>query len=118
MPGGSPKMVPTLSENMVGRGFAKGRGGGGAYTHLEEGRRVVLRRAEDGARGRRAVPLPASIMPALPEHKRRPAAERLKAGAGYQTNGLLFATRDGGPILLRTLERLHFKPTLKRAKLT
>jgi len=25
--------------------------------------------------------------------------------------------RDGRPVLLRTLDRLHFKPTLKRAKL-
>lgn len=70
------------------------------------------------ARSRRAVPLPASVLVALQEHKRRQAVERLKAGATYQNNELVFAMRDGRPILLRTLDRLHFKPTLKRAKLT
>lgn len=70
------------------------------------------------ARSRRTVPLPASILSALLEHKRRQGAERLKAGANYQTNELVFAMRDGRPILLRTLDRLHFKPTLKRAKLS
>lgn len=70
------------------------------------------------SRSRRTVPLSASILSALLEHKRRQAAERLKAGASYQTNELVFAMRDGRPILLRTLDRLHFKPTLKRAKLS
>jgi len=64
------------------------------------------------------VPLPASVLSALLEHKRRQGAERLKAGANYQTNELVFAMNDGRPILLRTLNRLHFKPTLKRAKLS
>lgn len=63
------------------------------------------------------MPLPASVLSALLEHKRRQGAERLKAGVSYQTNELVFAMRDGRPILLRTLDRLHFKPTLKRAKL-
>ena len=70
------------------------------------------------ARSRRTVPLPASILSALQEHKRRQAAERLKAGAHYQNDELVFAMRDGRPILLRTLDRLHFKPTLKRGKLS
>ena len=70
------------------------------------------------ARSRHTVPLPASVLSALHEHKRRQGAERLKAGANYQNNELVFAMRDGRPILLRTLDRLHFKPTLKRAKLS
>src|SRR5205085_12332535 len=70
------------------------------------------------ARSRRNVPLPATILSALQEHKRRQGAERLKAGANYQTNGLVFAMCDGRPILHRTLDRLHFKPTLKHAKLS
>lgn len=70
------------------------------------------------ARSRRTVPLPASVLAALQEHKRKQGAERLKAGASYQTNELVFAMNDGRPILLRTLDRLHFKPTLKRAKLS
>jgi integrase len=70
------------------------------------------------ARSRRTVFLPASILSALREHKLGQAAQRLKAGASYQTNDFVFAMSDGRPILLRTLDRLHFKPTLKRAKLS
>lgn len=69
------------------------------------------------SRSRRTVPFPASVLSALQEHKRRQAAERLKAGAGYQNNELVFAMSNGRPILLRTLDRRHFKPTLQRAKL-
>ncbi|MBA2646694.1 MAG: site-specific integrase, partial [Pyrinomonadaceae bacterium] len=69
------------------------------------------------SRSRRTVPFPASVLRALFEHKRKQAAERLKAGASYQNNGLVFAMEGGRPIILRTLDRLHFKPTLKRAKL-
>jgi integrase len=70
------------------------------------------------ARSRRTVPLPSSVLSALLEHKRKQGADRLKAGAGYQANGFVFAMPDGRPILLRTLDRLHFKPTLKRAELS
>jgi hypothetical protein len=34
------------------------------------------------------------------------------AGPAYQNNELVFAMSDGRPVLLRTLDRLHFKPTL------
>jgi integrase len=70
------------------------------------------------ARSRRTVPLPASTISALQEHKRKQAAQRLKLGADYLNNELVFARPDGRPILLRTLDRLHFKPTLRRAKLS
>ena len=70
------------------------------------------------SRSRRTVPLPASVLRTLTEHKRNQAAQRLKAGADYQNNELVFAMRDGRPILLRTLDRRHFKPTLRRAKLS
>ena len=70
------------------------------------------------ARSRRTVHFPASVLSALLEHKRRQAAERLKAGASYQSNEFVFAMSNGRPVLLRTLDRLHFKPTLKRAKLS
>jgi integrase len=70
------------------------------------------------ARSRRTVRLPASILSALQEHRRVQMAGRLKAGAAYRGNDLVFAMPDGRPILLRTLDRLHFKPTLKRAQLS
>ena len=68
-------------------------------------------------RSRRSIPLPASTLRSLIEHKRRQSEARLKAGAGYQNNDLVFATGDGTPILLRNLIRRHFRPILTRAKL-
>lgn len=70
------------------------------------------------ARSRRNIPLPASVRTALMEHRRRQGAERLKAGPAYQHNDPVFAMSDGRPVQLRTLDRLHFKPTLKRAGLS
>ncbi|MDQ3651106.1 MAG: site-specific integrase [Acidobacteriota bacterium] len=69
------------------------------------------------ARSRRSIPLPASTLRALTEHRRQQAAERLKAGAAYQQNDLVFATPEGGPLASRNLKRRHFRPILERAKL-
>jgi integrase len=68
-------------------------------------------------RSRRQIPLPASTLRALAEHRRKQAAERLKAGAIYQQNDLVFATPEGGPLAPRNLKRRHFRPILERAKL-
>lgn len=68
-------------------------------------------------RSRRNIPLPASTLRALMEHKRRQSEARLKAGPDYQNHDLVFATGDGTPLLLRNLIRRHFRPILKRAKL-
>jgi integrase len=69
------------------------------------------------ARSRRHIPLPASTLRALTEYRRQQSAERLKAGAAYQQNDLVFATPEGGPLAPRNLKRRHFRPILKRAKL-
>lgn len=69
------------------------------------------------ARSRRSIPLPASVVKALTVHRRKQAEERLKAGAAYQSNDLVFASREGTPIMMRNLLRRHFKPLLKEAKL-
>jgi len=45
------------------------------------------------------------------------AAERLKAGADYQSHDLVFATPEGGPLAPRNLKRRHFRLILERAKL-
>lgn len=66
---------------------------------------------------RRTIPLPASVVRALSEHRRKQIELRLKAGADYQNNELVWATNGGTPIMLRNLVRRHFKPTLKRAGL-
>ena len=69
------------------------------------------------ARSRRAIPLPASAVRALAEHRRRQAEERLKLGPDYQQHDLVFATPEGGPLASRNLKRRHFRPILERAKL-
>lgn len=68
-------------------------------------------------RSRRNIPLPTSMLRALIMHKRQQAETRLKAGAEYQNNDLVFATGDGTPLLLRNIIRRHFRPILKRAGL-
>ena len=69
------------------------------------------------ARSRRQIPLPASTLRALAEHRRQQAAERLKAGAAYQQHDLVFATPEGGQLAPRNLKRRHFRPILEQAKL-
>ena len=51
----------------------------------------------------------------LLDHRRKQLEERLRAGSEYTDNNLVFAMEDGRPVLHRTLDRAHFKPTLKRA---
>lgn len=60
------------------------------------------------------IPLPSSTLRALMNHKHRQAETRLKAGTDYQNNDLVFANRDGTPLLLRNLIRRHFRPVLRR----
>jgi integrase len=68
-------------------------------------------------RSRRSIPLPVSTLRSLKEHRRIQAEERLKAGAGYQSHDLVFATSEGSPLMPRNLKRRHFRPILKAAKL-
>lgn len=68
-------------------------------------------------RSRRNIPLPVSMLRALITHKRQQAETRMKAGAEYQNNDLVFATNDGTPLMLRNIIRRHFRPILKRAGL-
>lgn len=70
------------------------------------------------ARSRRNIPLPASVVSALVAHKRQQSEERLKAGAAYQNHDLIFASLEGTPLMMRNLLRRHFKPILKRAKIS
>jgi integrase len=89
-------------------------------------RRALVWRATGGgwyfgepktARSRRSIPLPASTMLALKDHRRKQAEERLKAGTDYQQHDLVFATPEGSPPMPRNLKRRHFRPILKTAKL-
>lgn len=67
------------------------------------------------AKSRRNIPLPTSLVRALVEHHRKQAEERLKMGIEYPNYGLLFASHNGTPIMLRNLVRRHFKPILKES---
>jgi len=69
------------------------------------------------SRSRRSIPLPASLVLLLKEHKRRQAEERLKAGPKYQNLDLVFASQEGKPLMQHNLIMRHFKPILKQAEL-
>jgi integrase len=96
---------------------------------LEKGlavvRRVLVRRKGGGwyfgepktSRSRRTVPLPATLTKLLITHRRKQAAARLKAGAAYQNNDLVFATSEGTPHNSRNLTLRHFQKILESAKL-
>lgn len=69
------------------------------------------------AKSRRTIPLPASAIRALIEHRRRQAEERLAAGPKYAQHNLVFATAMGEPLDERNVVNRHFKPILKAAGL-
>jgi integrase len=56
-------------------------------------------------------------MTVLREHKRRQAAEKLKAGAEYKDQGYIFAEYFGEPIGIRSLSDAHLQKVLARAEL-
>ena len=68
-------------------------------------------------RSRRTIPLPTSMVLALSEHKRHQSEERLRLGAEWQDNKLVFTTVLGTPLNISNLTAKHFKPALKRAGL-
>ena len=69
------------------------------------------------ARSRRTVPLPATLLHKLSEHKRKQAEERLKAGPAWQPNGLVFCSKTGTPLSIPSLTYRYFRPILKKAEL-
>jgi integrase len=89
-------------------------------------RRVLVRRKGGGwyfgetktSRSRRTVPLPATLIKLLIAHRRRQIATRLKLGAAYQNNDLVFATGEGTPHNSRNLAQRHFQQILKKSKLS
>jgi integrase len=69
------------------------------------------------SRSRRTIPLPASLLRSLVEHRRCQMETRLKMGPEYQSHDLVFATDYGSPLNIRNVTQRHFKPLLKRAGL-
>jgi integrase len=70
------------------------------------------------SRSRRTLPLPASMIRAMVEHRHAQLEERLRAGSEYQSHDFVFATETGLPLMIQNLTRRHFKPALKRAGLS
>lgn len=69
-------------------------------------------------KSRRSIPLPGSVMAKLGEHRKAQLEHRLKRGAAYHNDDLIFATDKGAPLELHNLRLRHFKPILKRAGLS
>jgi len=69
------------------------------------------------SRSRRTLPLPASTVKALADHKRKQGEERLRAGSEWQDHGLVFTATLGAPYGIPGLTKQGFKPALKAAKL-
>jgi integrase len=89
-------------------------------------RRVLPRRQKGDAprfeepktvRSRRVIPLPPTVVRALVAHRKRQAAEKLKAGDAYADHGLVFASRTGGWLDQGNIVSRHFAPAVGRAKL-
>lgn len=69
------------------------------------------------SQSRRTIPLPASLVKELIQHKRRQAESRLRLGPEYQPYELVFATAAGGPLHPENLNARNFKTVRDRAKL-
>lgn len=69
------------------------------------------------SRSRRTIPLPASTVRALAEHRRRQGEERLRAGSEWQDHGLVFSGSLGAPYTIPGLTKQGFKPALAKAGL-
>jgi integrase len=96
-----------------------------------EGKKVTVNRSLTRPRGaawvldetktsksRRTIPLPASVMADLKEHKVNQAAAKLKMKmTGYNDMGFVFAAENGEPMNSANLLNRHFKPLLKDAGL-
>lgn len=65
----------------------------------------------------RTVAIGERLLRILQRQRVRQAEWRLKMGASYLDQGLIFASETGGPLQLRNIIGRHFKPLLRRAEL-
>lgn len=66
------------------------------------------------SQSRRTIPLPATVLSELREHRRKQNEARLSAGAEYQNNDFIFAGEFGNPIMGSNLFRRHFQPIITK----
>ena len=80
----------------------------------EEGSHLLQAALSGEGQGQTHAPVPAPVLELLREHRKRQAAERLRAGNAWKDHDLVFATRHGGPIE-RTEDWRSWKAILKQA---
>lgn len=68
-------------------------------------------------RSRRTIPIPASVVDALRQHKSAQLERRLKLGGAWKHPDLVFANEIGGFLERQNLLHRHFRPALKAAGL-
>jgi integrase len=66
---------------------------------------------------RRTVDLPQRAVEALRSHRKKQMEGQLRAGSGWQDQGLVFASNKGTPLDAQNIVNRHFKPLLKQARL-
>ena len=69
------------------------------------------------AKSRRVVRLSQTVVSALVSHRARQHADRLRAGADWQDNGLVFCTEIGTPLRADRVDYRSWKPLLRNAGL-
>ena len=85
-------------------------------TRVDNGRRLALGQPKTKT-SIRTVRLTRRAADALRTHRARQAEEKLRAGAHYEDQGLIFAGESGGLINPSNLRQRSFTPLLKRAGL-
>jgi hypothetical protein len=74
---------------------------------------VVFRQRK--GKGKLTLQCPPALLELLREHRKKQAAEQLRAGSSWEDHDLVFATRHGGPIT-RTEDWRSWKAILRRAQ--
>lgn len=73
--------------------------------------------AETKTRRSRVITLGARVLGILKRHRAQQVAWRLKMGATYHDQGLIFASENGSLLHLRNIDTRYFKPLLRNAGL-
>jgi integrase len=68
-------------------------------------------------KSRRSIPISASVVNALKDHRKKQLEEKLKLGVAYGKFDLVFASEVGTPIQPKNLLDRHFRPLLTKAEL-
>ena len=81
---------------------------------MRKGHTCYKRPCRAKGKGKLTLQCPPPVLELLREHRKRQAAERLRAGNAWKDHDLVFATRHGGPIE-RTEDWRSWKAILKQA---